>query len=154
LLDHILEHLDLAEAYTDNAARIAALKCRSKHARDLIRRCRKAAERHRAEAAHHAMHFGIDPQTLRHESATWHRLRNYSLDGTAALTLADVRWLKFVARHGQPGSRNVRRAAELLHLTQALLGVDPHCAHWGLQKCAVNSTENFAVLVTCSPECT
>ncbi len=124
MLDHILEHLELAEAFDANAARIAGLKYRSKHSRDLIRRCHEVAERHRTEATDHTSAFGIDPQVLRQEHATWRRLRQYSLGRVEALTVADVRWLRGVLQHGRPGSRNFRRAAELLHLVQGLLPVD------------------------------
>ena len=124
MIDHILEHLDLADAFAANAARVAILKSRSRHSRDLIRRCREAAERHRAEAAEHAVMFGIDPQVVRGEQAEWRRLRRYRLDRVEALTVADIRWLKSVIGHGRPSSRNVRRAAELLLQIPALVGVD------------------------------
>jgi hypothetical protein len=121
LLDHIIEHLTLADAFAANAARIAARKSRSKHSQELWRHCCGAADRERAEAAAHARNFGIAHLLLRQELATWRRLRQYSLDHVEALTVADVRWLKAVLRHGRCGSRNVRRAAELLHLVQAFL---------------------------------
>jgi hypothetical protein len=120
VIDHIIEHLDLADAFAANAARIATRKSRSKHSRELRRHCCEAADRERAEAAAHAKNFGIAHLLLRQELAVWRRLRQYSLDHVEALTVADLRWLRAVLRHGRCGSRNVRRATELLHLVQAL----------------------------------
>ncbi len=121
MLDHIITHLEVADAYAANATRIAALKRRSKHLLDIQNRCREAAARERAEAAGHAKAFGIADLVIAEELAAWHRLRQYSLDRPEALSIADVRWLRAVARHGRPGSRNVRRAAELLYLAEALV---------------------------------
>jgi len=122
LIDHILDHLETADRYAANADRLAALENRRKAIRDLIRRCRAAADRERAEAAAHATDTGVDPQVLGQEQATWRRLRQYSLDRAEALTLADLRWLRTTARHGRVGSRNARRATELLWLAEVLLG--------------------------------
>lgn len=121
MLDHILDHFDTADRYAANADRLAGLKSHSKRLRNLARRCREAAERERAEAAAHTNSFGIDPLVLRQEQATWRRLCQYSLDHAEALTLADLRWLRATARHGRVGSRNARRATELLWLAEVML---------------------------------
>jgi len=121
LIDHILEHLDLADVYQANATRVAVLKSGSKRLCDVGRRFSEAAEREHAEAAAHVRDFGIDPLTRRQERAMWRRLRQYALDRVEALTLADLRWLRAMSRHGRPGSRNVRRASELLFLAEAFL---------------------------------
>jgi hypothetical protein len=123
MLDHILEHLQLAEDYEANAARIGALNSRSKRLRDLEHRCQEAAERERAEADSHVRCFDIDALVIAQEHAIWRRLRQYSFDRVETLTLADVVWLRTVFRHGRCGSRCVRRAAELLYLTGAFLAV-------------------------------
>ncbi len=122
MLDHTITHLEMADAYAANASRIVALKKHSKHLRDLHRRCCEAAEQERAEAAAHIRDFQIDPLLLRQERAAWQRLRQYPLDRAEALALTDRRWLRAVFRHGRPGSRNVRRAAELLLLADESLG--------------------------------
>jgi hypothetical protein len=121
LLDHIVEHLTLADAFAANADRLVALKRRSKHSRDLVRRCRDAANRERAEALTHARDFDIADLAITQELAAWRRLRQYSLDRVEALTVRDLRWLRIVVRNGRPGCRNVRRAAEILALIQGLL---------------------------------
>ena len=123
MLDHILEHLQLAEDYEANAARIGALNSRSKRLRDLEHRCQEAAERERAEADSHVRCFDIDALFIVQEHAIWRRLRQYPLDSVETLTLADIVWLRAVFRHGRCGSRSVRRAAELLYVTGAFLAV-------------------------------
>jgi hypothetical protein len=122
LLDHILEHLELADAFDANAARVAAQRRPSKHSCDLMRCCREQAEGEHAEAAAHAAEFGIHPLVLAQELATWRRLRQHPLDRLEVLTVADVRWLRSLVRHGGSDSRNVRRAAELLCLAETFLG--------------------------------
>lgn len=124
MIDHILEHLDVADHYAANAARLVALKYRSRQSRDPIRRCREAADRERAQAANHAKSFDIDPLVVAEELASWRRLRHYRLDRLEALTVTELRWLHTVVRHGRSGSLNVRRANELLCLTGAFLDHD------------------------------
>jgi hypothetical protein len=132
LIDHILEHHDRADGYAANADRIAALRSRSKHLRDQIRRCREAAD--------HANEFRINPLVLTEERATWQQLCQYSLERIGAVTVAGVYWLRAVVRHGRSGSRNLRRDAELLTLIQELLrgasGGSP-----SMPTCAGNSRE-------------
>jgi hypothetical protein len=122
MIDHILDHLQMADEYAANAARIAAGNKRLKRLRELSRRCTEAAERERAAALHHARHFGFDPLVVTQERATWWKLRQYRLDRVDTLTVADVRWLRTVVHNGGPSSRNVRRATELLFLIEAGLG--------------------------------
>lgn len=126
MIDHILEHLDLAEGYEANASRIAALRCRSKQSRDHSHRCCQAANRERAQAAAHSKSFSIDPLVVVQEHATWRRLRQYSLDFVEALTVADLCWLRAVVHHGRSGSRNVKRAAELFYIATAFFGSGSH----------------------------
>jgi hypothetical protein len=77
VIDHILEHLDLADSYAANADRIAATKNRSKRLLNLIRRCRENSQRESAEAIAHASIFGIDPPAIQQEHVDWRRLRRY-----------------------------------------------------------------------------
>jgi hypothetical protein len=144
LIDHILEHLNLADAYQANSARVAALKSGSKRSRDLSRLCSEAAERERAEAAAHSSAFDITDLGVTQELATWRRLRQYSLDRVQALTLDDVRWLRAEVRHGRSGSRNVRRAAELLILADSLLN------HWHEDGLRPSSAETSEALGHCA----
>lgn len=125
VLDHILEHLGLADTFDANAARTTTLKSRSKRLRDLQRRCCETAEGHRADAADHTWTFAVDPLVVAQEYAAWLRLRKYPLNKVGVLTLADLRWLRAVLHHGRPGSRNFRRAAELLFLAGTFIGNGP-----------------------------
>jgi hypothetical protein len=155
LLDHILEHLDPADAFEVNAFRITALKMRSKHLTNLHDRCREAADRELAEATGHVRDFHIDPLLLLQERATWQRLRQYSLDRTEGLTLPDLRWLRAVFHHGRPGSRNFRRTAELLYFAAGFpSGVredDPPSSL--TESCGLNDghADPSRNLVTCPP---
>ena len=45
MIDHIREHLHLAEEYAANAARIRATNKKSKRLREFSRRCTQAADR-------------------------------------------------------------------------------------------------------------
>lgn len=122
MIDHILDPLDLADGFAANADRFAKLRFRSRQSHGFIRRCYQAAERERAEAVTHAITSGFDLLVVAQEHAASRRLRQHSLDQIETLTLADVCWLRAVARHGRYGSRNFRRAIELLFLAEALLG--------------------------------
>ena len=80
MIDHILDHLHMADEYAANAARIRAINKRSKRTRELGRRCTEAAVLERAAALQHAKRSGIDWLVVREEHAAWRRLRHYPLN--------------------------------------------------------------------------
>ena len=131
MIDHILDHLHLADEYAANAARIKGLKSRSKRLGEVRRRCSDAAEREHTASINHATQYDIDPLVVMQEYATWRRLRKYSLDSLETLTVADLRWLRIVIRYGRPTSRNVRRATELLFGVEAVLDQNSGQANQG-----------------------
>lgn len=114
MLDHVIDHLELAEGYAANVARIVAHKNRPKGWRELHGRLLRAAAIERARGLAQAKTFSIDPLLIQQEWATWRRLRQYSTRNVQSLTVADISWLHSVVRHDRRTSRNFRWAAEIL----------------------------------------
>ncbi|HKO17535.1 MAG TPA: hypothetical protein VJU82_01485 [Acidobacteriaceae bacterium] len=131
MLDHIIDHLELAEAYIANADRIAAMRNKPGNWRQLQRRLVRAAARERSCAWEYAKRFGIDRLIVEQERAIWRHLREYSVTDIRQITIADIAWLRAVLSHSRRTSRNWRRAAELLSVAVPLL--EQYQAAWERQ---------------------
>lgn len=112
MIDHILNHLRLADFFDKNAQRIKALAQKPVRWRFVVLQCKRDAARKLAEARALALSHGLDFDRLVWEHEAERRIENLIISNIDDLTVSDLLWCVAAARTSPRGSRRLQRALE------------------------------------------